>query len=87
MIELTYDELKQGLLCCTVYKDCTHCPLNEIRERESNCIYALTSAAMNCINTMERDFAEVSALADRWKNSAAVHDLAYIKLHGNADKK
>ena len=42
---------------------------------------------MNCINTMERDFAEVSALADRWKNSAAVHDLAYIKLHGNADKK
>ena len=22
MVELTFGELKQGLLCCTVYKDC-----------------------------------------------------------------
>lgn len=27
MVELTYGELKQGLLCCTVYRDCTNCPL------------------------------------------------------------
>lgn len=27
MIELTFGELKQALICCTVYRDCTNCPL------------------------------------------------------------
>ena len=57
MVELTYGELKQGLLCCTVYQDCTNCPLyiNDDLGPRADCTYTLMSAAMNCINVMEKD--------------------------------
>lgn len=91
MREFTYGELKQGLLCCTVYRSCDDCPF-EIKEAQSTadkgpCTYQLLSAAMNCINTMERDLTEVSALAGRWEDAAIAHELETIKLSESLDRK
>lgn len=63
MVELSFGELKQGLICCTVYRNCSGCPLYmgpELGPKE-DCTLALMSAAFNCINTMERAFAELVA--------------------------
>lgn len=63
MKELSFCDLKQGLICCTVYRNCAGCPLYmgpELGPKE-DCTYALMSAAFNCINTMEKDFAELAA--------------------------
>ena len=72
MIELTYGELKQGLLCCTVYRDCTNCPLyiNDDLGPRADCTYALMSAAMNCINVMEKDLADANKRAEMWEEHA-----------------
>ena len=72
MIELTYGELKQGLICCTVYKDCTNCPLyiNDDLGPRADCTYTLMSAAMNCINVMEKDLADANKRADDWEEFA-----------------
>ena len=72
MIELTYGELKQGLICCTVYKDCTNCPLyiNDDLGPRADCTYALMSAAMNCINVMEKDLADANKRAEMWEEHA-----------------
>lgn len=91
MREFTYGELKQGLICCTVYRSCDGCPF-EIKEAQSTagkgpCTYQLLSAAMNCINTMERDLADVRALAGRWEDAATAHELEVIRLHESLDRK
>ena len=72
MIELSFGELKQGLLCCTVYRDCTNCPLyiNDDLGPRADCTYALMSAAMNCINVMEKDLADANKRADMWEEHA-----------------
>jgi hypothetical protein len=72
MVELTYGELKQGLLCCTVYQDCSSCPLYRGPEEgpEENCTYQLMSAAMNCINIMEKDLEAVNKRAELWEEHA-----------------
>ena len=72
MIELTYGELKHGLLCCTVYRDCTNCPLyiNDDLGPRADCTYALMSAAMNCINVMEKDLADANKRAEMWEEHA-----------------
>lgn len=82
MIELTYSELKRGLLCCTVYKDCTHCPLKSYDSNpETRCTYHLMSAAMNCINAMEKDLIDVNALVGRWEEAAIAHEQEIFKLN------
>jgi hypothetical protein len=60
MKEFTFGELKQGLLCCTVYKNCSGCPLYMGPEKgpREECTYQLMSAAFNCINTLEKDLTE-----------------------------
>ena len=72
MIELSFGELKQGLLCCTVYRDCTNCPLyiNDDLGPRADCTYALMSAAMNCINVMEKDLADANKRAEMWEEHA-----------------
>ena len=62
----TLGELKQGLICCTVYRNCSACPLAD----ERNCTHQLMSAAMNCINVMEQDLAEANKRADDWEELA-----------------
>ena len=93
MKEFTYGELKQGLLCCTVYKDCRNCPcfdeetMTTTSVGDTSCTMQLMAAAMNCINTMERDLAEVRALAGRWEEAATAHEKALIELHESLDRK
>ena len=89
MIELTYGELKQGLLCCTVYRDCTDCPLyiNDDLGPRADCTYALMSAAMNCINVMEKDLEEANKRADMWEETATKHEQEVIRLHESLDRR
>lgn len=64
MKEFTFGELKQGLICCTVYKNCKGCPLFDedtmqtTTNGDSSCTMQLMAAALNCINVMEKDLAE-----------------------------
>lgn len=57
MREISFGELKQGLICCTVYRDCKGCPLyrGDDLGPEEDCTYQLMSAAFNCLNVMEKD--------------------------------
>ena len=89
MIELTYGELKQGLLCCTVYRDCTDCPLyiNDDLGPRADCTYALMSAAMNCINVMEKDLEEANKRADMWEETTTKHEQEVIRLHESLDRR
>ena len=89
MREFTYGELKQGLICCTVYRNCSGCPLYMGPEQgpHEECTYQLMSAALNCINTMEIDLADVRALAGRWEATATAHELEVIRLHESLDRK
>ena len=89
MKEFTYGELKQALICCTVYQNCKNCPMyrNDDEGPEPNCTYQVMSAAMNCINTMERDIADIRSLATRWENVATAHELEVIRLNESFDRK
>lgn len=88
MIEFTFGELKQGLLCCTVYHDCTNCPLyiNDDGPKQ-DCTYHLMSAAMNCINAMEKDLADANKRADGWEEVATKHEQDIIKLYESLDRR
>ena len=69
MREFTYGELKQGLACCLIYKDCKTCPFF-IKVDDFTCTTQLMSAAMNCINVMEKDLADANKRADDWEEFA-----------------
>jgi hypothetical protein len=69
MIELTFGDLKLGLACCTIYKNCTGCPLyrgGELGPVE-DCTNKLLTAAMNCINVLEKDLTEANKRAAMWE--------------------
>ena len=84
MRDFTYGELKQGLLCCTVYRDCTDCPLyiNDDLGSRADCTYALMSAAMNCINVMEKDLADANKRADDWEEFAREQSRELMSYRG-----
>lgn len=93
MKEFTYGELKQGLMCCTVYKTCDNCPLYQggdlgtISAGDLTCTDMLMAAAFNCINVMEKDLAEAISKAEKWEETATKHELEIIRLHENLDRK
>ena len=93
MKELTFGELKQGLICCTVYKDCTGCPLymggdlGTASAGDLTCTDMLLSAAMNCINVMEKDLREANQRAKSWEQTAEAHEREIIGLHESLDRK
>ena len=72
MREVNLGELKQGLICCTVYRDCKGCPLyrGDDLGPEEDCTYQLMSAAFNCINVMEKDLEAANKRADDWEEFA-----------------
>ncbi len=83
MKEFTFGELKQGLMCCTVLRDCTYCPcyINDDEGSEPDCTYRLMSAAMNCINVMEKDLEAANKRADGWEEAATRHERELIELN------
>ena len=93
MIELTFGELKQGLICCTVYRSCAGCPLyrgddiGPISVGDLTCTDVLLSAAMNCINVMEKDLADALAKAEGWEEIATKHEQEIIRLNESFDRK
>ena len=76
MREFTFGELKQGLICCTVYRDCKGCPLFDEDTLQTGtigddtCTLQLMSAAFNCINVMEKDLEVANKRADDWEEFA-----------------
>jgi hypothetical protein len=87
-IELTFGELKTALMCCTVYRDCTNCPLyiNDDIGPKQDCTYHLLSAAMNCINIMEKDLDDANKRADGWEYVATHHEQELITLRESLDR-
>lgn len=93
MLELTFGELKQGLICCTVHKRCAGCPLFDEDKMQTatagdlTCTQQLMAAAMNCINIMEHDLTEARKLASQWEEIATTHEQAVIALYESLDRR
>jgi hypothetical protein len=51
------------------------------------CTYQLMSAAMNCINVMEKDLADAVKRADMWEEVATKHEQDIIKLYESLDRR
>jgi hypothetical protein len=47
---------------------------------KADCTYHLMSAALNCINTMEKDLVDINALTERWDDAAAAYEVDVVKL-------
>ena len=92
MKEFTYGELKQGLICCTVYRSCAGCPLYRSGDSglmsagDLTCTDILLAAAMNCINVMEKDLADAEKRAESWEAAATIHERALIELRESLDR-
>ena len=93
MREFTFGELKQGLICCVVNRNCAGCPMFDEDTRTTatagdlTCTYQLMSAAFNCINVMEKDLADAISRAERWEAVATKHEQALIEIHESADRR
>lgn len=93
MVELTYGELKNALLCCTVYRTCDGCPLyrggdlGPVSAGDLTCTGMLMSAAMNCINVMEKDLADANKRAEKWEEAATLHEKTIIELRESFDRR
>lgn len=87
-VELTFGELKRGLLCCTVYRDCANCPLyiNDDLGPKQDCTYHLMSAAMNCINVMEKDLEEANKRASGWEVQCLMREAELFQLRESLDR-
>ena len=76
MREFTFGELKQGLICCVVNRNCKGCPCFDEDKMQTcsagdlSCTAQLMAAAFNCINTMEKDLADATKRADDWEEFA-----------------
>lgn len=92
MVELTFGELRQGLLCCTVYRDCKGCPLFDEDKMQTatvgdySCTTQLMAAAMNCINVMEKDLADANKRAEMWENAVTTNEKALFELYESIDR-
>jgi hypothetical protein len=81
------------LLCCTVYRTCDGCPLycggdlGPVSAGDLTCTGMLMSAAMNCINVMEKDLAEANKRAESWEEVATSHEQDIIKLYESLDRR
>lgn len=89
----TFGELKQGLICCTVYRDCNGCPffdedkMQTVTAGDDSCTTQLMSAAFNCINVMEEDLAKMTKQAEEWEVAATYNEKALIELRESLDKR
>ena len=92
MVELTFGELKQALICCTVYRNCNGCPLyrgddlGPVFAGDISCTGMLMAAAMNCINVMEKDLDAMAKKAEQWEAVATKHEQALIELRESLDR-
>lgn len=92
MRELTLGELKQGLICCTVYRNCHSCPLFDEDKMQTatigdiTCTMQLMSAAFNCINVMEKDLEDANKLAEMWEEAATTNEKALRELYESLDR-
>jgi hypothetical protein len=93
MVELAFGELKQGLICCTVYRDCRGCPmyqgddLGPVSAGDLTCSHMLMAAALNCINVMEKDLADALKKAEDWEATATKHEQEIIRFNESFDRK
>ncbi len=93
MVELTYGELKLGLICCTVYQSCKGCPmyrgddLGPVSAGDLTCSHMLMAAAMNCINVMEKDLADMTKRAEGWEEQCLRREQELFQLRESLDRR
>lgn len=93
MIELTFGELKQALICCTVYRDCTNCPLYKggdigtVSAGDLTCTGILMAAAMNCINVLEKDLEDMTNRANAWEEQYTMRENELFELRESLDRR
>ena len=93
MVELTYGELKTALICCTVYKSCNGCPLyrgddlGPVSAGDLTCTGMLMAAAMNCINVMEKDLADITTQAKQWEKQCLMREKELFALRESLDRR
>ena len=91
--EFTYEELKRGLICCVVNRNCAGCPMFDedtmttATVGDMPCTYQLMSAAFNCINAMEKDLAAIVLCAEKWEAAATQHEQDLITLRESLDRR
>ena len=79
-MELTFAEVKHGLQCCVVNKNCDTCPLYQggdlgpVSAGDLTCSQMLMGAAWNVIHTMEQDLMAAWREVDEWKSAATAHE-------------
>ena len=92
MKELTFAEVKQGLICCTVNRNCDGCPLymggdiGAVSAGDLTCTGILMSAARVCLNNFEQDLAAAYRRVDEWEAVATLHERALIELRESLDR-
>ena len=93
MKELTFGELKKGLICCTVYRSCEGCPLFDednmqtVSAGDLTCSQQLMAAAMNCINIMEKDFEDMTQKAKNWEEQCIMRENELFQLRESLDRR
>lgn len=81
MREFTLGELKQGLICCAVYRNCKGCPCFDEDKMQTcvagdlSCTAQLMAAAFNCINTMEADIEEANRRIKSLESAPDCNDI------------
>lgn len=92
MREFTFGELKQGLICCTVNRHCSGCPLFDEDKMQTatagdlTCSAQLLAAAFNCINVMEKDLDDANKRAEAWEAVATKHEHEIFQLRESLDR-
>lgn len=93
MKELTFAEVKQGLICCTVNRNCAGCPLyiggdiNTASAGDLTCTGILMSAARACLNNFEQDLATAYKRVAEWEAVATAHEKSLIELRESLDRR
>ena len=93
MKELTFAEVKQGLICCTVNRNCASCPLyidgdiNSASAGDLTCTGILMSAARACLNNFAQDLATAYKRVAEWEAVATAHEKSLIELRESLDRR
>lgn len=93
MKELTFAEVKQGLICCTVNRNCAACPLymggdiGTVSAGYLTCTGILMSAARVCLNNFEQDLVTAYKRVDEWEAAATAHEKSLIELRESLDRR
>ena len=90
MKEFTFGEIKNGLLCCAMNKNCKECAFKDstiaVNGGDLTCTQQLMAAAFNCINTMEKDLGAALLKAEQWEEQCTLREYDLYELRASIDR-